>query len=357
MKVIHEEQGSIILRKNYIKWDITKGGSSVIITFADAYKNPISCPNIQQAENGNSIWGFDYIKKLNFNVISISSLIEPSWYRDKELFNTLIEIGEDLDLLNIKNRIGYAVSMGAFGATALSGLLKINKNLLFYPISTLNLDLAPFVNGYKWAREHFDWSGEYNDGATCSSEGIIIYDPSNRQDRLHQSRYGDNYERIRALGIGHGGAGKVIKTGLVKEYITKTYMNKKIDINELRGIAKKRRNSLDYYDDLLKIKKISLKRQCVIKKAKLELLKKEFEIHQLLAKKEISAAIIASEKLGGIDSHADLFRDFALENEENTELALKSMLWARKIRPNGPYINKKIEDYLKTLKNHNKEIN
>ncbi|WP_319781514.1 hypothetical protein [Oceanisphaera sp. IT1-181] len=356
MKILTKNQGHLILNKNYIKWDLSHTTRSVVITFADAYRDPISCPSLEQASKGQSIWGFDYIKKLELNVISISSLSEPSWYRENDLFHSLATIEKDLSELKIFNRIGYAVSMGAFGASALSDILKIKKNILFYPISTLDTKIAPFITGYKWARDKFNWNTPHNDGANCKAEGIIIYDPLNKQDKLHQERYGGNYYRIRALCIGHGGASKIINTGLVKTYLSRAYSNSEVSINELREIAKKRRYKQHYHDDMLAYKKQSFKRKFIIKYQKIKLIHNDIEIARLLLNKEIDMAIKHSENLGGIDSHADVFRDYALENEREIEVALKCMSWANKIRPNGKFIKYKLDIYnLNIKKSHTKD--
>lgn len=354
MDILKEKTGTLCLNKNVIKWDLTRNEKSVVITFADAWQRPICCPSKKDIEDGIKIWGEEYLKKINLNSITIASIDEPSWYRDSNLAESIKLISSDLDTLGIHNRIGYGVSMGAFGVTAFSKILNIRDMLIFYPVSTLNNDLAPFIKGYNWARNKFDWKSGLNDGASTESKGLIIYDPFERQDFLHQNRYHKKIDRLRAFGIGHGGASKVINTGLVKLYLKNSYHEKTTPRKLIIDNIKKRRYKQEYY---LSLKENNKNKKSLLRKYILQCCEmtytNETSIMRALIEKDIEKAEKISFFLGGISKHADLFRDFAINNEKNIDLALKSMKVAERLRPNGAFIKNKISEYEKlTLKSN-----
>lgn len=79
--------------------------------------------------------------------------------------------------------------MGAYALSAYAGVLNLQRNLLFSPISTLNRNLQDFDE--KWLMESGDelWAGSYSDEAQLNITSYIFYDPLTKVDNDHVYRY------------------------------------------------------------------------------------------------------------------------------------------------------------------------
>lgn len=105
----------------------------LIVTFAPA--NYFLTP--QQANAGKACWGFDFLRKQNFNVLAFNHIGFDNWYRSEGFVSALRELSPLISGFN--ERIGYGNSKGAFGVTLFADILKIDRAILLAPLSTRNI--------------------------------------------------------------------------------------------------------------------------------------------------------------------------------------------------------------------------
>ena len=347
------QSGSFIAGDNYIKWDIKIDTTiPVVFTFANADLNTPECVSKNKPKDNYKPWGFDFIKKMGVSVVSISNIGHASWYRHPDLINALKTITNFLDVNHLDIRFGYGDSMGGFGVSAFSNMLKLKKCLLLYPISSLNTTLVPFVKGYQYGRS-LNWDTPYNDGSKSNCTGVIVYDPLCRGDRLHAERYGAKYLKVRVPGLGHGCIGKLSNIGLIKRVLNDFLCDKELLAHEYRKLAKKTRHSNGYYEGMLSHKRMTfLKKQILTINHNYEYDYKvvEHKIVSLVLQKKIEDAFFLSKVYDYPNNHADIYRDFAIALEcIDINLSHSLMKAALKIRPNGPFIKKKILEYRKIV--------
>lgn len=113
----------------YYLFDVTK---PLVITFGSAN----SYVSMSQINDDISPWGFDFVKKEKLNVISFTCIDSNCWYRSQKFYNFLKLFSQQLDVF--PERLGYSGSMGGYGVSTFANVLKMDKILLFNPISTLN---------------------------------------------------------------------------------------------------------------------------------------------------------------------------------------------------------------------------
>lgn len=329
---------TVIVDNCYMKYYLYDTDKPLVFTFANANRTDPSCViSPGNIDRSISPWGYEFMKSLGVNIVSLASINYPSWYRSPELEKFMYFVGENTNEFAYK--VSYGDSMGAFGASVFSNELKINMSLLLYPISTLNIELAPFVKKYEFARASYDWTRGLYDGAISKCNGVIIYDPLCKSDRLHQKRYGANYERIRCTGLGHGCAGILNKNKLLKPLIL-DILDNRLDINRHRFNFKSVIRTLPaFYVALDKAARKRRKRRY----ANSSILN---IIRELLEDKKIEEAIEISLQNNKPNEHADVFRDFAIKSEcYDLQLSYVAMSFAKEIRPDGPIIRKKLEKY------------
>lgn len=333
----------------YVKYRIVDESLPIVFTFANAYRGDSRCVlSADDVSNCISPWAFDPVAAYGLNVVSFASIGAPSWYRDQELAELIDGLGPQV--LRFSERLGYGDSMGAFGVSAFSSRLHLDRLLLVSPISTLNTGIAPFVRGYEWARSTYEWNTGEIDGAKSQSKGVIIYDPLVRGDRLHQQRFSDSFVRLRCPGLGHGLIGPLQRMGLLKPLL-RDFVFDDFDLRKTReGFRSCLRGVEDYVGALTRRtekKKVSraivgglLANRNGGGAAVCE------KINYLLHRGDFECAVKLSELFGAHDRHADIFRDFALFIESrDLSSAARAMRFALTLRPHGAHIKKKCLEY------------
>lgn len=311
--------------------DFTK---PLVITFAPDEKGLLRKDGIAQ---GVSPWGFSYIKKLGYNVISFAELPETrSYYRDRGFREGVAILSEALP--KFSERIGYGGSMGGYGVTAYSNVLNISRVLVFNPISTRIRSIATWDFEEKRSLDtfSFDWEGNYSDGADSLSSGFVVYDPLYKLDKLHAIRF-KGLVSLKFPGVGHGVSEFLRQLGVL-DWLVKSFLDNSLNVGMFNKKIRKRRRLKRYYAWMLSKENIYL-----TKRRKL-VLEKYRDFYSLS-----SDSTYPLKKL--LNNEIDVIRDAAIGLEEtDMKLSLKLMLIAKKSRPNGVVVNKKIAQYRDKLK-------
>jgi hypothetical protein len=334
---------------------ITFGSMGMIVTKGQA-----------QAQNF-SPWGFDFAVKLGLNVLSFSSYEQTKWYRCP-IFHKWLEANNHLFKV-FPERLGYGASMGGYAASAFSNVLNIDRLLLLNPISTLNEDAVPWeVRPFQNAALH-DWKGKYFDGADTKSEGWVVYDPIYNLDRSHAKRY-PRFKKIVFPGVGHQIPKHLNHLGLLKSLI-KDFIYNKFASNDFYKLLRKRRQYVNYYKWLESAQNShkTEKRLTVIEKYRRLLIQDSYyseessgelidEILSIALEIEnvdldtytvLEAFAQKVEKLGKaalVKTDVEFLKMAALKFEkEDIFISLKLMRLAALLRPNGPFIVKKVKQY------------
>lgn len=338
----------------YVKQYLYDTNQPLIFTFAANVKNQMDCviPSTKVAE-GISPWGYEYCKKLGYNVVSFASIDQPTWYQS-EYFARYLRHAANLTH-NFRVRIGYGASMGAFGAAAYANHLGLDGVLLMYPISTHCTDLVPLDKTYSVARSAIKWNGKFNDAARVTCPGIIAYDPLKTDDHFHQNRFGKNIQRVACAGLGHGFLGHLAKLNLVEEMLN-DLINTTVDTRSYKiTLDQARRTSSVYQENMInKTWRFSKRRRALYlfwKKYQCDNFEKILDkVEFLLTIGNIDDAKTLVRIYDYRDLYADVFRDYAMSQESvDLNVSLDCMAFAQRIRPNGPVINRKVEEYKERL--------
>ncbi|MDL4862170.1 hypothetical protein NPJ88_007485, partial [Halomonas elongata] len=224
-------------------------------------------------------------------------------------------------------------SMGGFGVSALANPLGINRMLLFNPISSLHSKKADFKYRFKSARTSLDWDCLYNDGADANATGYIIYDPFFRVDALHANRY-QNLTKLKFPGVGHSTPTHLSKINALK-WVFSSFLNGEISRLDFGNKIRRKRKYKHYYSWML-----SEKNNHLTPKRK-EIIEKYYDVYRLTEGK----AIIPRKE------DVDYLRDMAVKYEDfDLRMSFDIMNMAARIRPEGLYIKKKLEEYGLKLK-------
>lgn len=206
-------------------------------------------------EDKDNIFGFSFLKSNQINVISISPLNRNSWYRDDEVVAFLSSIVTYIDAFPL--RVGYGSSMGGFAVGAFSKLLKLDRALLLNPISTLDDNKAPFEKRFNSTQS--EWKGIYSDASKLFIEGVLIYDPLCKEDRMHAKRFKVGMSLIPLIGAGHNVPKLLLDMKVLKQLVLSF-----IDTGIVTVDLRKRRECIFYYNNLIKNKKMTDSRARVI---------------------------------------------------------------------------------------------
>lgn len=232
-------EGHFILGEVYCKYFLFDVNKPLIFT----YSNAGNCtPKNKINDISYSPWGFNFVKKNNYNVISFSPIGGPNWFRDSLFNSKLTHLAEILDIFKIK--LGYGGSMGGYAAGAHANLFNFERVLLLNPISTINQELAPWENRFKYARE-FNWSSDYHDGADFICPGYIVYDPLLKADSQHAKRY-DDINHLRLYGVGHNMPDHLLELNMLKK-LFHDFLNDSIDTAWFYKSARARKNYSKHY--------------------------------------------------------------------------------------------------------------
>lgn len=313
-----------------MKYFIHDTSRPLVVTFANlgalASKNDIV--------NGTSPWGFDFVKSIGLNVLAFASCRPQNWYRSIDFFEFINRISDALPVFS--ERLGYGGSMGGYGVSAYANLLKLDRVLLFNPISTLNESLAPWETRFAGGRQ-LDWESGAFDGAQISCPGYIVYDPLFNLDRLHALRYSSNITHLKVFGVGHAIPKHLRDMGVLKNLVTGFFSND-IDVSLAQREFRRRRTIIRNYNWLLspENQRLTPKRIQIIGDARNRFLRKQ-------------KAISVDQTL--INSDVTLLRDSAIALEKiDLQKSYKLMKLAAEFRK-GPFIKEKLKEYEQRLNN------
>lgn len=313
-------------------------------------------------------WGFKFgSDNLKLNVLCFTSYRETRWYQC-DIFAEWLK-GQKHFFQNFSARLGYGASMGGFGVSKFSPLLYLDRVLLLNPISTLCGEKVPWETRYfNGASKTLSWGGGYSDGAEHMQHGIIVFDPLFHLDKNHARRYKGLHE-VYFPGVGHQIPEHLKNLGLLK-ILLHEFVHDSVNFLQLRRNLRKRRGYEHYYNWLLSSQNSNLrtfKRAATIEKFRKNLLlhcengdsipDSEFrnEIMQLALKVEnynlnayqkIIDGLNSLKRTGSKVMLVEVLRDSALDiYKKDSTLALTLMEYAKSLRPNGPFINKKILEW------------
>ncbi|HIF9184642.1 TPA: hypothetical protein ACX6PV_001606 [Photobacterium damselae] len=233
----------IIIDGTLIQCHIYSKDKPLIITFSPAG----SLLTYKQIKNGHSAWGFDFFKKLGYNILSFSAIESKHWFISPILLRYINSLEKQIILF--PQRIGYGASMGAFGLSLHHKSLHIDKLLLITPLTPKNIEHLSF-----------DYCAGHHGDIT------IIYDPFCHQDTLHAMRYPKNSQYLKLYGVGHRVIESMNQLSMLKHTI-RDFIVGKIDTENFYRSAKKRKNIERYYSYLLRnpTNKLTKKRINIIK--------------------------------------------------------------------------------------------
>ncbi|MBS4154769.1 hypothetical protein [Cobetia sp. MC34] len=330
--------GSVYCR--YHLFDISK---PVVITFAP---DNVGLLDKEMLSKGRTPWGFKYISKLGFNVISFAEMRhDNSYYRNSEFINSIDIISAAIP--KFPERLGYGGSMGGYGVTAFANSLKLDRLLAFNPISTRNKNIASWDFEAKrslWSFEQ-DWEGYCSDGAESQCSGYIIYDPLYDLDKKHAKRY-TKLKHLKLPGVGHGVANYMQQLGML-DTVVKEFLDGKIDEKKFYKNARMRRKLQHYYTWMTgkENKYLTPKRKSIIEKYRDKMFAETSDNNISSGKiSDVSAKKISSGKIDGEDVNNLLEAAIILEKND-IKLSYSLMRIARQYRPKGVKILRKLKEY------------
>jgi hypothetical protein len=208
----------------------------------------------------------------------------------------------------------------------------LDKVLLFYPVSTKNKAVVPWdTRSSTDIAQQFDWESDYHDLDLGSAKGYIIYDPTNKIDRLHAKRYA-TLTHLRVFGMGHGTHATYLnKFGFYKQVAVDFIRHQHIDIAQFRHQTKTLRFKEDYYNSLNKANANSPHRLGLLSTA-----------HN----------VVIEEKQAHVKEHQTTIDiqpliDIAIKHQqENPEDAVQLLEIAQQITPDDPLIEYKLQQLL-----------
>ena len=285
--------------------------------------------NVQEQDLNSDFapWGYHLAQKQNVNVIAVQHLGKSNWFRNRNLIFFLEQLSTLLTPFNC--RLGYGLSRGGFAVGAFAKLLKLNQVLFFHPVSTKNKELVPWDDRSSTdIAQQFDWQQDYHDLDLGDAQGYVIYDPTNRIDRMHAKRY-KQLTHLRVFGMGHGTHATYLnKFGFYKQVAVDFIQHQQIDIAQFRLQTKTLRFKEDYYKSLNKANVNSAHRQTLLSKAHNILIdEKEVHVQEHQAKIDIQPLI-----------------DVALKHQdEHPNDAIQLLEVAQQLVPDDPLIEHKIK--------------
>lgn len=286
-----------------------------------------------EAKSNNVSWGFNFGKSLGVNVIALSPSKDESWYQDPELGELATKLGK---LARFSETLGYGGSMGGFGVSAYSDILKIDRLLLLNPFSTLDPKLVPQETRFAWYQKNLKWSSVFNDGARTKSKGIVVYDPLFKLDVVQAKRY-EGFTQIKLYGVGHQVPMHLNKLGLLKRLVS-DFITNNHDFGWFYKASRSRRFYPGYFKWMLS------KENCHLTQRRKYIIE-NFEKHfKKLTQTEVDEKIVTGRDI-------DYIRDLALDAESTDLVKAKCLMEiAAKLRPEGKFIQMKVNAYNQQLR-------
>lgn len=315
--------GSDLLGDVYVKYEFVDLSKPLLFTFSPAGTN------LQEHDLTDDFapWGYHLAQKQNVNIIAFQHLGKSNWFRSRNLIFFLEQLSTLLS--PFKSRLGYGLSRGGFAVGAFAKLLKLDQVLFFHPVSTKNTEIVPWDNRSSTElAQQFDWQSEYNDVDLGHAKGYIIYDPTNKIDRLHAKRY-PQLTHLRVFGMGHGThASYLTKFGFYKQVAVDFIRHQQIDIAQFRLQTKTLRLKEEYYQSLNKANASSPHRLALLSTA-----------HQILADEKEEHV---QEHQAKIDIQPLI--DVALKHQdEHPNDAIQLLEVAQQIVPDDPLVEHKLK--------------
>ncbi|MBE7215040.1 hypothetical protein MK852_07455 [Shewanella benthica] len=226
--------GDVIVQYRLINKD-----TPVVITF------PPGSEWITEQETNEQVklWGFDFFKKQQINVISFIHTGQDDYFRSIELQNFIKQLGKFIAMF--PDKIGYGSSRGGFAVSLHANALGLDRALLLMPLSTYSSELAPWDPKVIKVDKATKYSGYNKDASGCKIPLTIIYDPLNKSDRLHVKRYSCQIQKLKFPGIGHRIARGLRDLGLLKKVVI-DFVHDELDVDDFPRLIRNRRN-LSYY--------------------------------------------------------------------------------------------------------------
>lgn len=327
--MIFDQDCSLIIDKTYCKYYFHDVKKPLVVTFAPAG----ALIKENEINENPSVWGFDFVKKEGLNIISFMAIGSNHWYLSKQLYKFLQQLQEKISIFDI--RLGYGVSMGAYGISAYANVLNLQSVLLYSPISTLKESILTFDKNHYIDKEA--WAEFSLDGAEANVKGYIIYDPLYSADSKHAARYNSELEHLKVPGVGHIVIQYIAVLGLM-QWIFRSFVTNTLDKSIFINKVKDRRKLAHYYDHMIALntKKNNLLRVKLLEEHKLK-----------------NTDFIDQKKYNDVDPlHIDSLRDLAVyfENKDINK-AFMLMSLAHELRPDGPFIKEKYMKYKKIIEN------
>ncbi|MEL0606049.1 cytosolic protein [Pseudoalteromonas undina] len=315
--------GSDLLGDVYVKYEFVDLSKPLLFTFSPAGTN------LQEHDLTDDFapWGYHLAQKQNVNIIAFQHLGKSNWFRSRNLIFFLEQLSTLLS--PFKCRLGYGLSRGGFAVGAFAKLLKLDQVLFFHPVSTKNTEIVPWDNRSSTElAQQFDWQSEYHDVDLGHAKGYIIYDPTNKIDRLHAKRY-PQLTHLRVFGMGHGThASYLTKFGFYKQVAVDFIRHQQIDIAQFRLQTKTLRLKEEYYQSLNKANASSPHRLALLSTA-----------HQILADEKEEHV---QEHQAKIDIQPLI--DVALKHQdEHPNDAIQLLEVAQQIVPDDPLVEHKLK--------------
>ncbi|WP_444959275.1 hypothetical protein [Microbulbifer sp. ZKSA002] len=304
----------------YCKYFFFDFARPLVVTFANA---GFITPKKSVNDQGYSPWGFDFVKRLNCNVLAFSCIDEPSWYRGRDFQRFIQDVSSHLKVFPC--RLGYAGSMGGYAVGAFASVMGLDRVLLLSPITTLSASILPSESEHRKSKS-LDWAGDFADGADFDSVGYVVYDNLLRRDTLHANRY-KNLKHLRVPGLGHGMPAHVHSMGMLKKLVV-DFVGNSVDEVWFRRCARRRKFKLRYFNELLQ-------REELLTPGRIKVLKK------------YRRAVLAYRGEGAFgDNFINALRMAAERIEaEDLELSYRLLAGASVLRPEGARIKKKLKQY------------
>lgn len=332
----------------YVRFYLCDINKPIIVAFTNAGETTTE----EKLKNPNyAPWGYDFIKNEGYNVVSISCYQNNNWYRTP-LTQNIIKVFSQY-IRPFQQKLGYGGSMGGYAVGAYCDILNLDRCLLFNPISTLNPTLVPFEDRFDSAAKDYSWNSEYHDGSLTKTPKLIVVDPLFKHDKLHAYRY-QNAQMINFRGVGHGIPGHLLVVKALRDSFY-CLINNTLPTHEFYKKIRDGKRRYNHYFKFITgehIKQLTPKRKEVIKKFHHDYLnrlesptQKKIDNNNTIRKTEPTALKINTDDINTL-------RDLAVKLEKtDLKASLDLMSIAQKLRPNGPFINKKVKEYQERLKN------
>ena len=244
--------GDVIVQYRLINKD-----TPVVITF------PPGSEWITELETDEVLWGFDFFKQQQINVISFFHTQQDEYFRSVALQHFIEQLGASLAIF--PEKIGYGISRGGFAVSLHANALGLDRALLMMPLSTYSPLLAPWDPKVIKADKTSQYSGDNNDASGCKTPLTIIYDPLLKPDRLHMERFSGEVQRLKISGVGHRIGRTLRDLGILKETVL-DFVHGRLDLDNFPRRVRGRRTLSFYLKSLSSdpTGKLTLKRKQVI---------------------------------------------------------------------------------------------